>query len=151
MKNTIFTPLKSIILLSFAICSSSCALSSITSDYNFENSNMQEVSLAKLGDGKVLVYNDVNFMHTLDNTGRVNVWIDDKPAGQIRASEYIIYTLSPGKHQIRLLHVDVVNIRSSHEISVENATKVVKIKATSVSKSISFKTKFSNCELHSLY
>ena len=133
MKNTIFTPIRFTAMLAIAICSASCALRSITSDYHFEDAAMKDVSLEKLGDGKVLFYNNVNFMHTLDNTGRINIWIDDKPAGQLRSGEYIIYKLATGKHQVRLLHIDMVNIRSSHEVTLTNTTKVIKVKATAAS------------------
>lgn len=137
MKNILFTIGKAVAVLSVVICTTSCALRSITSEYNFEDSSMIDVSLEKLGDGKVLFYNNVNFMHTLDNTGRLNVWIDDKPAGQVRGGEYIIYKLSPGKHRVRLLHIDMANIRSSHEIDVNQSTKVIKVKATAVSNDLS--------------
>ncbi len=137
MRNFFRTIGKLLIITPFIICLSSCGLNSITSEYSFEDLYMKDVSLEKLGDGKVMFYNNVNLMHTLDNTGRLNVWIDDKPAGQIRGGEYIIYKVDIGKHKVRLLHIDMANIRSSHEFYVDETTKVVKIKATIVSNDFS--------------
>jgi len=64
----------------------------------------------------------------MDNTARLNIWIDNKPLGQIRPSEYVIINLNDGKYLFDVLHLDLVNMRSSHDVLIDGNTKVIKIK-----------------------
>ena len=57
----------------------SCALKPITSEYNFITTDLEKV---ELGNGKILIYNGANILHKIDNTARLNIWIDNKPALQ---------------------------------------------------------------------
>ena len=50
----------------------------IPSEYNVASQNQGQVTASSLGNGKVLLYNGANFLHTMDNTARINIWIDDK-------------------------------------------------------------------------
>ncbi|TXD84243.1 hypothetical protein ESY86_06585 [Subsaximicrobium wynnwilliamsii] len=123
MKNTEF-------LLAFlAICFlTSCGLKPIASEYSFIKTDMGTVDLEGLGNGTVLIYNAADMLHKIDNTARLNVWIDEKPMGQIKPSEYVIINLKNGNHQFKLLHKDVVNMRSDHEVQVSDSTKVIRVK-----------------------
>ena len=67
-------------------------------------------------------------MHKIDNTGRLNVWIDNKPLGQIRPSEYVIINLKKGQYQFKALHLDVVNMKSLHYVVIDEKTEIIKIK-----------------------
>jgi len=89
------------------------------------------VELDKLGNGNVLIYNGVNILHKVDNTAMLNIWINNAPLGQIRPSEYVIINLKNGKYQLKVLHIDVVNMRSLHDVEITDKTKVIKIKPKS--------------------
>lgn len=106
----------------------SCGLKPIASEYSFIKTDMETIDLDGLGNGTILIYNAADMLHKIDNTARLNVWIDDKPMGQIKPSEYVIINLKNGNHQFKLLHKDVVNMRSEHEVQVNDSTKVIRVK-----------------------
>jgi hypothetical protein len=108
----------------------SCALKPIISEYNFTKKDIENVDINKLGNGNILIYNGANILHTLDNTARLNIWIDNKALGQIKPKEYVIINLKENKYQFKLLHIDVVKFRSLHDIEIDEKTKVIKIKPT---------------------
>ena len=113
------------IALSTILLITSCALKPITSEYNFITTDLEKV---ELGNGKILIYNGANILHKIDNTGRLNVWIDNKPLGQIRPSEYVIINLKKGQYQFKALHLDVVNMKSLHYVDIDKKTEIIKIK-----------------------
>lgn len=122
--------LKPLIAFTTLLIVTSCALRPITSEYTFIKTNLEKVELEKLGDGNVLIYNGATILHKMDNTARLNIWIDDKPLGQIRSSEYVVVNFKNGPHQFKVRHIDVVNMRSEHEVEIDETTKVIKIKPT---------------------
>ncbi|WP_419212722.1 hypothetical protein ACNR9Q_01035 [Maribacter sp. X9] len=128
-------------LFSFFLLTS-CALKPITSEYTFIKTNIENVELNDLGNGNILIYNGANILHKMDNTARLNIWLDQKPLGQIRPSEYVIINLKKGKHIFKVLHIDVVNMRSEHEIEIDDKTKVVKIKPTITSNKLELTNEF---------
>ncbi|QOG02998.1 hypothetical protein [Flavobacterium sp. MDT1-60] len=130
MRNYFLKTMKHILLFFtlFLVCS--CGLTSIPSEYTFIKNGFEKVELDKLGNGKVLIYNGADILHKVDNTSRLNIWIDDKPLGQLRASEYIIIDLKKGNYNFKVLHLDIVNIRSIDKIEIDDRTKVIKIKPT---------------------
>lgn len=77
----------------------------------------------------------------MDNTARLNIWIDDKPLGQIRAGEYVIVNLNSGKHRFKALHIDVVKMKSEHIVDITNETKVIKIKPSLTSNKLEISNK----------
>lgn len=120
----------------------SCALKPIMSEYTFIKKNIENVELNDLGNGNVLIYNGANILHKVDNTARLNIWLDDKPLGQIRPSEYVIINLKNGNHHFKVLHIDVVNMRSEHEVEIDKDTKVIKIKPTITSNKLEITNEF---------
>ena len=120
----IITTLFSIFLLS------SCALKPITSEYAFIRNDIENVELNDLGNGNVLIYNGANILHKIDNTARLNIWLDNKALGQIRPSEYVIIKLKNGKYNFKVLHIDLVKMKSQHIVEINNNTRVIKIKPT---------------------
>lgn len=119
-----------IITLFVFLLLTSCALKPITSEYSFIKTNIEDVKLNDLGHGNVLIYNGANILHKMDNTARLNVWLDNKALGQIRPSEYVIINIKKGKHLFKALHIDLVNMRSEHGVNIDSETKVIKIKPT---------------------
>lgn len=125
------TGLFSLILL---LMLSSCALRSIPSDYN--SVKLDTVNTNTLGNGKVLIYNGASILHSIDNTARLNVWIDNKSIGQIRTKEYLIIDLKKGSYEFKTLHLDMVNMRSKHQIEIDENTKVIRIEPTITSNKV---------------
>lgn len=130
MKNTLTTFIKYCGLFLVFISLVSCALKPIQSDFTYLNDNSNNVELSKLGNGKVMIYNGADALHKVDNTGRLNVWIDEKALGQLRPSEYVVINLEQNEHIFKLLHIDLVNMRSEHKIVVDAETKIIKVKPT---------------------
>ncbi len=120
----------------------SCALKPITSEYPFIKTNIENVELDDLGNGNILIYNGANILHKMDNTARLNIWLDQKSLGQIRPSEYVIINLKKGKHLFKVLHIDVVNMRSEHEVEIDDNTKVINIKPTITSNKLELTNEF---------
>lgn len=116
-------------LLGFTLFTS-CALKPIASEYTFIKTDIKNVGLHDLGNGNILIYNSANIFHKMDNTARLNIWLDGKPPGQIKPNEYVIINLKEGDHHFKVQHIDVVNMRSEHKVEIDDETKVIKIKPT---------------------
>jgi hypothetical protein len=125
--------MKCFIALVFLILGS-CALKPIPSAYDYVKK--ERVSMSDLGDGKVLIYNAAGWKHTIDNTARVNLWIDQKEAGQIRDKEYVIYNLDLGTRGFKLLHIDFIKFNTTHAVKVNKSTKVIMIEPTVFSNNV---------------
>ena len=119
-----------ITLALISILFTSCALKPITSEHNLVQIEKNEISISRLGNGNILIYNGANILHTGDNTARLNIKIDNKNLGQLRAKDYAIINLKNGKHVFNIRHIDVVNMRSEHEINVSDDVKVIRVKPT---------------------
>ena len=128
MNNFSLKKYKYLILFSTVLFTTSCALKPIISEHTFVKTDLKKVDLDKLGNGTILIYNGADILHKIDNTARLNVWIDNKALGQIRAREYVIINLKNGTHQFKALHIDVFKMRSSHDVEIDENTKVIKIK-----------------------
>ncbi|RTY94992.1 hypothetical protein [Flavobacterium sp. GT3R68] len=107
---------------------SSCALKSIPSDYS--PVKLETVNTSTLGNGKIMIYNGANILHKIDNTARLNVWVDGKSIGQLRPSEYIIIDLKDGKYKFTALHLDMVKMKSEFQVDINENTKVIRIEPT---------------------
>lgn len=119
---------KYIILFLITSLLNSCALKPITSQYTFVETGLNKVTLDKLGNGTVLIYNGADILHKIDNTARLNVWISDKALGQIRPKEYVIINLKKGDYTFKALHIDVLKMKSIHDVKISENTKIIKIK-----------------------
>ena len=94
--------LKITLLLSAIFLFTSCALKPITSDYTFVKTELDKVDFEKLGNGTVLLYNGADILNKIDNTARLNIWIDNKPLGQLRPNEYVIINLKEGNYRFKI-------------------------------------------------
>ena len=119
---------KYILLFLVASLLNSCALKPITSKYTFVETNLDKITLDKLGNGKILIYNGADILHKIDNTARLNVWINDKALGQIRPREYVIINLKKGNYTFKALHIDVLKMKSTHDVRIDKDTRIIKIK-----------------------
>lgn len=116
------------IFISFLLFS--CAMKPIPSEHNLVMMDKEKVSLNNLGNGTILIYNDANILHTADNTSQLNIQLDGKNLGQLRAKDFAIVKLENGDHVFNLRHLDLVNMRSEHEIIVNDSLKVILVKPT---------------------
>lgn len=117
-----------VIAILFSLFLVSCGLKPVDSEYTFIKTDIEDVKLDDLGKGNVLIYNGADILHKMDNTARLNIWIDNKAVGQLKPSEYAIINLESGPYQVRLLHIDVFNMKSEHEVVIDKDTKVIKVK-----------------------
>ncbi len=108
----------------------SCALTAIPSQYNYIQLDKESTKLDKLGNGLILIYNGADGLHKIDNTARLNVWIDDIALGQVRGNEYVVINLKDGNYSFKLLHIDMFNMRSTHPVIIDKNTKVIRIEPT---------------------
>ena len=113
-----------------AILFTSCALRPIPTEHTLVQMDKEQTTLNALGNGNILIYNDANILHTGDNTSQLNIKMDGKNLGQLRAKNYVIVNLSNGKHTFDLHHLDLVNMRSEHEVMVTDTVKVIRVKPT---------------------
>ncbi|MEZ7498105.1 hypothetical protein QO200_05070 [Flavobacterium sp. Arc3] len=134
--------IKLVIGFTLFLAMASCALQPIASEYTFIKTDLAKVELDKLGDGNILIYNGATLMHKLDNTARLNIWIDNKALGQIRPTEYVIINVKKGQHHFKVVHVDVVNMKSEHDVNIDTDTKVIKIKPTVTSNKLEVTNEF---------
>ena len=119
-----------IITLCISILFTSCALRPIPTEHTLVQMDKEQITLEQLGNGKILIYNDANILHTGDNTSQLNIVLDGKNLGQLRATNYVIVNLPNGKHVFNIRHLDLVNMRSEHELVVTDTTKVILVKPT---------------------
>lgn len=122
--------IKQLTIYSILFLLTACALKPIASEFSFRKIDLDKVALNNLGDGDVLVYNGANILHKADNTARLNIWIDNKPLGQIKPNEYVIINLIKGNHQFKALHIDVVNMKSNHQVQIDSEPKSLKLSQT---------------------
>jgi hypothetical protein len=142
MNNFSLKKYKHLTLLSIILLISSCALKPIISEYTFIKTDLENVDLDKLGNGTVLIYNGADILHKIDNTARLNIWINNKALGQIKPREYVIINLKKGKYQFEALHIDIVNMRSTHDVEIDEKTKIIKIKPNLASNRLTITNKF---------
>ena len=118
------------LILFIAFLLTSCGLKPIPSEHDLVRVEKEKLSLDELGNGRILLYNDANILHTSDNTSRLNIKMDGKNLGQLRAKDFVIVSLENGKHIFNINHLDVVNMRSEHEVIVTDTLKVIRVKPT---------------------
>jgi hypothetical protein len=121
---------KTLFAISMIFVLNSCALRPITSSYDYQKNKSERINIDNLGNGRILIYNGANGLHKIDNTASLNMWINEKPMGQVRASEYAIIELEIGTYEFKLLHVDMFNFKSYHKIEINEKTKVIRIEPT---------------------
>ncbi|GAA4807606.1 hypothetical protein [Litoribaculum gwangyangense] len=120
----------SFVALLIVLILSGCALKPISSEYAFVKMEVNDIQLDKLGNGNVLIYNGADILHRIDNTARLNVLINEKALGQVRPAEYVVLNLQKGEYQFKLRHIDLVNMRSEHDVEIDESTKVIRIEPT---------------------
>ncbi len=122
----------------------SCGLKPIPSEYDLTKVESENVAISNLGNGRVLIYSDANILHTADNTSRLNFILDEKNLGQLRAKGFAIVHLADGEHTFKLKHKDLVNMRSEHEVVINDTVKVIRVKPTITSNKLEITNKLTS-------
>lgn len=135
LKNLLMKQKNNLLILILILFSSCSSLKPINSEYNLIRT-FSNINLNEYGNGKILIYNGSTFFHKSDDTSNLNVWINGKALGQIRANEYALLYLLPGKYEFRIQHKDVANFENSQTVLIDNKTSVISIKPTITSNKI---------------
>lgn len=86
---------------------------------------------------RVLIFNNSGkLQHGTSNTGRINVWLNGRGVAGLDIGEYVQLALAPGTYTLQLLHHDLVDFKSTHEVIVKAAPVYVEVSATITSNSV---------------
>ena len=119
---------KIIIIISGTFALNACSLKPISSQYDYQKNKATEVDLNTLGNGRILIYNGATSLYKIDNSSRLNMWLNKKPMGQFSHDEYVIIELEKGIYDFDLLHIDLFKFKSTHNVLIDESTKVIRIK-----------------------
>ena len=122
----------------FAISLNSCGIKKVISEKEYLRLPLNEINLDKLGNGKILFYNGDYYCPVVECgwTTKINVHFNEIQLGTINYNEYFIVELKKGNYNVKLKHWDAVNMKSEHQISIDENTKIVKLQTTAVSNDI---------------
>lgn len=124
------------LVLVVSILTGCSPLKSVKSEYNLIRTSAGAISANEVGNGKILIFNGSGMNHKIDDTARLNVWINGNALGQLNANEYAVLLLLPGKYNFRLQHKDVANFESTHEVEITSETTFINIKPTITSNKV---------------
>lgn len=71
-----------LLIITFTLFSS-CSLKPIQSEFSLQRTFSDPVIIGEFDNGKILIYNGAGFNHKIDNSSFINVWINNKPLGQL--------------------------------------------------------------------
>lgn len=128
--------LKFLFIFIFSFFFSSCVLKPIKSEYTLLSNFSDTIFIDDLKNGKILIYNGAGFSKKMDNTSNVNIWINNRALGQLKAYEYAVINLLPGKYEFKLKHKDLADFNNTQIIDINFDTKIICIKPTIVSNKI---------------
>ena len=101
----------------------------VQSDLNAKSTRPNEIMLVLFNTSNKLLFG-------LDNTGRLNAWLDGKAIGGPNISEYVQIQIPKATHQLMLVHPDIFEFRTTHEIDAQDDPRFLEIRATAVSNEI---------------
>ena len=128
------------LILVISILTGCTTLKFIKSEYNLIRTSSRGVSANEVGNGKVLIFNGSGMNHKIDDTSRLNIWINGNALGQLNANEYAVLYLLPGVYNFKLQHKDVGNFESTHIVEITKETIFIKVKPTISSNKIEIVT-----------
>ena len=115
----------------------SCSpLKSVKSEYKLIRTASSGISANEVGNGKVLIFNGSGMNHKIDDTSRLNVWINGSVLGQLNSNEYAVIYLLPGTYNFKLQHKDIGNFESTHLIEIVKETTFINVKPTVTSNKV---------------
>ena len=113
--------------ISFILTTSCGGLKPLESEYSYINQDLGSIDFNELGNGKVLIYNDIESDRKIGKAARLNIWIDNKALGQLNSREYVVIELESKTYLFKVNHFDVFTRSSEHKLEINNDTKIVKI------------------------
>lgn len=131
-----FMKIKILLLIITSTLYISCSLKPIQSEFSLQRTFSDPAIIGEFDNGKILIYNGAGFNHKFDNTSSVNIWINNKPLGQLMSNEFAVIYLLPGKYEFKVVHKDVKNFSSTHVIEIDNDTQVICIQPTITSNKV---------------
>jgi hypothetical protein len=128
---------RTLILITVVVSSfAGCLMAPIRPEITHLQGNLTEPSTTP-GEAKLVLFNNSNkLLFGLDNTGRINAWLNSKAVGGPNIGEYIQLQVPKGKHELTLVHLDVLEFRSQHQIDVQDDLLFIELRATPVSNEI---------------
>jgi hypothetical protein len=128
---------KNLVLIAFtATLLSGCMMAPIKPDLPHLNESIESRS-TKADEARLIFFNNSNkLLFGLDNTGRINVLLNGKAVGGPNIGEYIQVQVPKGKYLLNLVHLDLFEFRSVHELDVQDDPLFVELRATVVSNEI---------------
>lgn len=82
----------------------------------------------------VAFFNNANpVLYGLDNSAKLNIWVNDKSVGQLGLGEHIQVILPNGNHRVTLKHLDLFYFTSQHDLELTGEPTFVEVRPTVVS------------------
>jgi hypothetical protein len=149
LKSNILTSLSNIkrILLIFCIIFfTSCSLKKIPAEIPYIRIEKNTVNLHSLGNGKILFYNYGYYcpIMTCGWTTKLNIKMNGVSLGQINYGEYFIVEIENGEYEFNLTHKDVINIKTTQKLKIDENTKVIQAIPRNLSNSITITNQIPN-------
>jgi hypothetical protein len=127
--------MKKVLFILLILSVYSCGLKPLISNTDYISLATNKVTLENLGNGKILFYSGGYFTSEIEyiaGTSKMNILIDGMPIGQINYGEYFIINLKEGIHKVKLIHKDVLNFKSQHEIIINENSKIFELRPTAL-------------------
>lgn len=89
------------------------------------------IQAASTNDTKVVIFNTSNsLMFGIDGSGRINVLLNGKGVTQLNIGQYAQLILPRGNYQLGLVHRDLKDFESQHQVELVNPESFVEVYAT---------------------
>ncbi len=83
---------------------------------------------------KLTIFNTSGSLaYGLDGSGRINVRLDGRGVGQVGIHRYATLIVPKGKHEVELVHLDMVKLTSHQQIELTEPESYLQIFATASS------------------
>ena len=140
--------IKLIFIVLFTIMFVGCAITPPVQEVSLPSQSISQVFSEDAP--KLVIYNDSDkYLYGLDNSGKINIYLDGKGVGRLNIGQYVIVNAKIGKHEIKVMHKEIIKFESVNQVDVEGPLQFIKIysKATSnglkkVEKPEAFEEKF---------
>jgi hypothetical protein len=75
---------------------------------------------------KILIFNASNPVWSGPNSG-MDIWLDTKGLVRLETGQYVELFVSPGAHTLKLLHQDMLDFYSTHEIVIDQSQPFMEV------------------------
>jgi hypothetical protein len=89
------------------------------------------IQATNMNDTKLVIFNDSNFLlYGMDGSGRINVRLNGKGVAQLHIGQYVQVMVPKGTCQVDLLHRDMADLSSQHQIELRDPESFLEIYST---------------------